>query len=77
MSYKEMSEYYFYQLNLNFGNGNYYQDKVFVMQDPNTGEIMSQNIKCFYKSRDYYYNIYYNEHKKLKSNLLLMMQLLH
>ena len=61
-TYKEMKNYYFYQLNLNvFGKDNYFKDKYFTFREEKTNELLTPNIEIIYKSLDYYYDLYYNK----------------
>ena len=72
--YKDMSHYYFYQLNLNIGGTeNNFKDKYFSFRDEYTNEVLTPNIKIIYKSLDYYKKIYYNKHDNVNEDVLWML----
>ena len=71
--YNDFSNYFFYQLNLNFGKSNYFKDKNFEMMDKDSGEKLSENFKILFKSLDYYSNLYYNKKEKVSIDILWLV----
>lgn len=73
-TYQDMSNYYFYQLNLNTkGKNNYFKDKYFTFKEKFTNEILTSNIEIIYKSLDYYRDIYYNKNITIKNDILWLL----
>ena len=73
-TYKELKDYYFYQLNLNvFGKDNYFKDKYFTFREEKTNELLTPNIEIIYKSLDYYYDIYYNKGEDVDESALWLI----
>ena len=70
-SNRKMSDYYYYQLNLNIHK--FKEDlgeKTFCFTELNTGEILVENLKIIYKALDYYTELYYNKKGKVARDVI-------
>ena len=76
INYYDMKEYCFYQLNLNQGIGNYFEDKYFTFMDSRSREVLCPNIKVIYKSLDYYRDMYVNNSEVITNDVLWLNLLL-
>jgi predicted transposase/invertase (TIGR01784 family) len=71
INYQDMSNYYFYQLNLNIHK---FKDntgeKMFTMKDDKTNEQLLDNLKIIYKSLDYYTKLYYTNNRNVSKDVI-------
>jgi predicted transposase/invertase (TIGR01784 family) len=71
INYQDMSNYYFYQLNLNIHK---FKDntgeKMFTMKDDKTNELLLDNLKIIYKSLDYYTKLYYTNNRNVSKDVI-------
>lgn len=71
-SNRSMSDYYYYQLNLNVHEfkKDDVGEKCFCFQEKSTGEILIDNLQIIYKSLAYYSKLYYNKKGKVTRDVI-------